>query len=78
MNDKANFSLNGFVNKQNCRIWPTKNPRNTHRRLLQTKKCTAWCGVSSERIIDPYFFENEPGAVTINGALYCTMLDNFV
>ena len=27
MSDEAYFHLNGHVNKQNCRIWGTQNPR---------------------------------------------------
>ncbi|GFU78489.1 uncharacterized protein TNCV_2301011 [Trichonephila clavipes] len=27
--DEAHFWLNGYVNKQNCRIWSEANPRNT-------------------------------------------------
>ncbi|MCP6508521.1 hypothetical protein NL478_27535, partial [Klebsiella pneumoniae] len=25
--DEAHFTMNGFVNKQNCRIWSNENPR---------------------------------------------------
>lgn len=41
--DEAHFHLNGFVNKQNCRIWGSENPR-----TIQEKKCTLkelWFGV---------------------------------
>lgn len=79
MSDEAHFQLNGFVNKQNCRIWATENPRVLHQRQLHPVKCTVWCGVSSERIIGPYFFENERGvAISINGDRYRAMLENFV
>lgn len=79
MSDEAHFQLNGFVNKQNCRIWATENPRAVHQRQLHPLKCTVWCGISSERIIGPYFFENTRGdGVTVNGALYRTMLENFL
>lgn len=79
MSDEAHFHLNGFVNKQNSRIWATENPRTVHQQQLHPLKCTVWCGVSSERIIGPYFFENAHGAsATVNGAEYRTMLDNFL
>ncbi|CAK9799249.1 Transposable element Tc3 transposase [Anthophora plagiata] len=79
MSDEAHFELNGFVNKQNCRIWATENPRAVHQRQLHPLKCTVWCGISSERIIGPYFFESEAGdAVTINAAQYQAMLENFL
>ncbi|KZC15025.1 hypothetical protein WN55_08618 [Dufourea novaeangliae] len=79
MSDEAHFELNGFVNKQNCRIWATENPRAVHQQQLHPLKCTVWCGISSERIIGPYFFENEAGnAITINAAQYRAMLENFL
>lgn len=79
MSDEAHFHLNGFVNKQNCRIWSTENPREIHQRQLHPRKCTVWCGISSERIYGPYFFENEVGAaITINAVQYRTMLENFL
>ncbi|XP_023311192.1 uncharacterized protein LOC111692289 [Anoplophora glabripennis] len=79
MSDEAHFQLNGFVNRQNCRIWATENPRVVQQRQLHPLKCTVWCGISSERIIGPYFFENEHGvAVSITGVRYRTMLENFL
>ena len=75
MSDEAHFQLNGFVNKQNCRIWATENPRVLHQRQLHPAKCTDWCGVSSEKNFGPYFFENERGvALSINGDRYRAML----
>nr|CAI5865735.1 unnamed protein product [Callosobruchus analis] len=79
MSDEAHFHLNGCVNKQNSRIWAKENPRVVHQRQLHPLKCTVWCGVSSERIVGPYFFENEVGAaVTITSVQYRNMLDNFL
>jgi hypothetical protein len=79
MSDEAHFCLNGFVNKQNCRFWGTENPRVIHQRQLHPLKCTVLCGVTSQRVIGPYFFENEDGnAVTINGDQYRTMIENFL
>lgn len=79
MSDEAHFTLNGFVNKQNSRIWAKENPRSIHQRELHALKCTVWCGVSSEKIYGPYFFENEVGAtITVNGAQYRALLENFL
>ena len=66
MSDEAHFYLNRFVNKQNCRIWAIENPKIVHQRKLHPIKCTVWCGVTSERVIGPYFFEDKEGVtVTI-------------
>jgi hypothetical protein len=79
MSDEAHFHLNGFVNKQNCRFWGSENPRAIHQRQLHPIRCTVWCGITSENVIGPYFFENEDGsAVTVNGERYRFMIENFL
>lgn len=79
MSDEAHFLLNGFVNKQNCRIWSNENPRVIHQRELYSEKCTVWCGVTSEGIIGPVFFENAHGdAITVDGQRYRNMLETWV
>ncbi|GFW56575.1 DUF4817 domain-containing protein [Trichonephila clavipes] len=60
--DEAHFWLNGYVNKQNCRIW----------------KLTVWCALWAGGIIGPYFFKNdEAHNVTVNGDRYRAMITNF-
>ena len=68
MSDEDHFHLNGHVNKQNCRIWGTQNPRIIVEQQMHPLRCTVWCGITSEKIIGPYFFENdEKVAVNVNG-----------
>jgi len=77
--DEAHFWLNGFVNKQNCRIWSETNPQQTLQTPLHPEKCTVWCGFHVGGIIGPYFFKNEAGArVTVNGDRYRTMINDFL
>ena len=77
--DEAHFSLNEFVNKQNCRIWSDTNPQETLQTPLHPEKCTVWCGLHAGGIIGPYFFKNEAGArVTVNGDRYRTMINDFL
>lgn len=79
MGDEAHFHLNGFVNKQNMRFWGTTNPRIIHQRCLHPVKVTVWCGVHTERVLGPYFFEDDAeSALTVNGERYREMLVNFV
>jgi len=79
MSDEAHFHLNGFVNKQNCRIWASENPRCVLQRQTYPLRCTVWCGVTSARIIGPYFFENQyDHAVSVTGDRYRTMIENFL
>ena len=79
MSDEAHFTLNGTVNKQNCRIYATENPEKIQEVPLHDEKVTVWCGVSSKTVIGPFFFQNENGhAVTINQERYRDMMTNFV
>lgn len=79
MSDEAHFCLNGAVNKQNYRFWGSENPRIIHELPLHEPKVTVWCGVTAEKIIGPYFFEDERGiTTTINGERYRTMLQHFL
>ncbi|GFY33189.1 hypothetical protein TNCV_1240401 [Trichonephila clavipes] len=41
--DEAHFWLNGYVNKQNCRIWSEANPQVYVENPLHPEKLTAWC-----------------------------------
>ena len=79
MSDETHFHLNGFVNKQNCRIWGTENPQVIQQHQLHPVKCTVWCGVTANEIIGPYFFEDEEGnQVAVTGARYRTMIQDFL
>ncbi|GFV81837.1 DUF4817 domain-containing protein [Trichonephila clavipes] len=70
LSDEAHFWLNGYVNKQNCRIWSEANPQVYVETPLHPEKlivcCTLWAG----GINGPYFFKNDDGHnVTVNGDL---------
>ncbi|GFX85416.1 uncharacterized protein TNCV_3715901 [Trichonephila clavipes] len=41
--DEAHFWLNGYVNKQNCRIWNEANPQVYVETPLHPEKLTVWC-----------------------------------
>ncbi|GFY07698.1 transposable element Tc3 transposase [Trichonephila clavipes] len=74
--DEAHFWLNGYVNKQNCRIWSEANPQVYG--PLHPEKLTVWCALWAGGIIGPYFFKNDEGHnVTVNGDRYRAMITNF-
>ncbi|GFY00640.1 transposable element Tc3 transposase [Trichonephila clavipes] len=76
--DEAHFWLNGYVNKQNCRIWSEANPQVYVETPLHPEKLTVWCALWTGRIIGPYFFKNDKGHnVTVNGDRYRAMITNF-
>ncbi|GFW49648.1 hypothetical protein TNCV_2844281 [Trichonephila clavipes] len=43
--DEAHFWLNGYVNKQNCRIWSEANPQVHVETPLYPEKLTVWCAL---------------------------------
>ncbi|GFX96329.1 uncharacterized protein TNCV_2292171 [Trichonephila clavipes] len=43
--DEAPFWLNGYVNKQNCRIWSEANPQVYVEIPLHPEKLTVWCAL---------------------------------
>ncbi|GFT89480.1 uncharacterized protein TNCV_4387481 [Trichonephila clavipes] len=76
--DEAHFWLNGYVNKQNCRIWSEANPQVYVETPLHPEKLTVWCALWAGGIIGPYFFKNDEGHnVTVNGDRYRAMISNF-
>ncbi|GFY04748.1 putative DD41D transposase [Trichonephila clavipes] len=76
--DEAQFWLNGYVNKQNCRIWSGANPQVYVKTPLHPEKLTVWCALWAGGIIGPYFFKNDEGHnVTVNGDRYRAMITNF-
>ncbi|GFV15847.1 putative transposable element [Trichonephila clavipes] len=76
--DEAHFWLNGYVNKQNCRIWSEANPQVYVETPLHPEKLTVWCALWAGGIIGPYFFKNDEGHnVIVNGDRYRAMITNF-
>ncbi|GFV57576.1 transposase [Trichonephila clavipes] len=43
--DEAHLWLNGYVNKQNCRIWSEANPQVSLETPLHPEKLTVWCAL---------------------------------
>ncbi|GFW10375.1 uncharacterized protein TNCV_5097261 [Trichonephila clavipes] len=49
--DEAHFWLNGYVNKQNCRIWSEANPQVYVQTPLHPEKLTVWCALLAGGIL---------------------------
>ncbi|GFW74378.1 hypothetical protein TNCV_2412771 [Trichonephila clavipes] len=43
--DEAHFWVNGYVDKQNCRIWSEVNPQVYVETPLHPEKLTVWCAL---------------------------------
>ncbi|GFT21657.1 putative transposable element [Trichonephila clavipes] len=70
--DEAHFWLNGYVNKQNCRIWSETNPQVYVETPLHPEKLTVWCALWAGGILLQKRFN-----VTVNGDRSRTMITNF-
>ncbi|GFY08120.1 putative transposase [Trichonephila clavipes] len=75
--DEVHFWLNGYVNKQNCRIWSKANPQVYFETPLHPEKLTVWSALWAGGIIGPYFKNDEGHNVTVNGDRYRAMITNF-
>ncbi|GFW86711.1 DUF4817 domain-containing protein [Trichonephila clavipes] len=71
--DEAHFWLNGYVNKQNCRIQSEANPQVYVETPLHTETLTVWCALWAGGIIGLYFFKNDE----VNRGRYRAMITNF-
>lgn len=79
MSDEAHFHLNGYVNKQNCRIWGTENPFSLCESPSHPSRLTVWCGIWAGGVLGPYFFEDDDErTVTVNGDEYRKMINIFL
>ena len=78
LSDEARFHLDGFVNRQNCRVWGSEKPRVISEKQMHPQRVIVWCGFWAEGIVGLYFFENEAGqAATVNGARYRDTITRF-
>ena len=69
--DEAHFWLNGYVNRQNFRVWGSENPHMSVSRPLHPEKVTVWAGICSEGLIGPIFLHDKE---LINGEIYHRLL----
>lgn len=67
--DEAHFWLDGYVNRQNYRIWGSQKPELLRTKPLHPAKLTVWCGLTADRIIGPFFIES-----SITSDVYNTFL----
>ncbi|GFT26468.1 transposable element Tcb1 transposase [Trichonephila clavipes] len=72
--DKTHFWLNGYVNKQNCRIWSEANPQVYVETPLHPEKLTFG---TLYGLVESFFKNDEGHNVTVNGDRYRAMINNF-
>jgi len=70
--DEAIFSLNGHVNRHNCRYYAPENPHWAQEVHFQhDQRIMVWCGILGHTIIGPFFFDGN-----VTGQSYLNMLIN--
>lgn len=68
--DEATFTTNGTVSSQNTRYWTENNPHYVINCKSQySEKINVFCGISSKRIIGPFFFNG-----SLNGTRFLEFL----
>lgn len=72
--DEAHFWLDGYVNKQNSRVWGSERPEALLTRPLHPKKTSVWCAINDRGIIGPKFIRNK----TIDAKVYGEILDDYL
>lgn len=68
--DESTFTLNGEVNRHNCRYWSDSNPhwtRDEHTQYLQ--KLNVWAGIVNNQLVGPYFIDGDLNAVKYEAML---------
>ncbi|GFU58291.1 putative DD41D transposase [Trichonephila clavipes] len=72
--DEVHFWLNGYVNKQNCRIWSEANPQVYVETPLHPEKLMFGALYG---LVESFFKNDEGHNVTVNGDRYRAMITNF-
>ncbi|GFX67973.1 tc3a_0 protein [Trichonephila clavipes] len=71
--DEAHFWFNGYINKQNCRIWSEANPQVYVVTPLHPEKLFG----ALYGLVESFFKNDEGHNVTVNGDRYRAMITNF-
>jgi len=72
--DEATFCTNGHVSSQNSRHWAFDNPNYViQKRSQRYKKVNVWCGIFYDRIIGPYFIDEN-----LNQHVYLHLLETYL
>lgn len=70
--DEACFKLNSHINQHNCSYCNHENPHVILEKEVNLPGVTAWTAISSNRIIDLFFFD-----VPVTGEWYLNMLQTY-
>lgn len=71
--DEAHFWLDGYVNRQNYRIWGSEKPASFRTKPLHPKKLTVWAAISAEGVHTAFVFADK----TVDKRFYGRILEFF-
>ena len=67
--DEARFHLDGFVDRQNCRVRDSERPRVIGEKRTRPRRVVVWRGFWPGGVVGPCFLEDKAGrAATVDGA----------
>ena len=72
--DESTFHVSGRVHRHNCRIWGLERPIPERQHERDSPKVNVWCGMTTNGIVGPFFFENRGRTVNITADNYLEML----
>ena len=70
--DECKFNRNGIVIRHNCIYWSTENPDAKFSVANTEEGMMVWCSLSSNGLLDPYFFDE-----TVTSSTYRQMLVDY-
>lgn len=70
--DESHFSVDGVVNRHNCRYWSAARPTWTQQQPLHSARTTVWAAIWAGGCIGPFFFDD-----SVTGDSYLAMLETF-
>ena len=70
--DECKFNRNGIVNRHNCTYWSTETPHAKFSMPNTGEWMMVWCGLSSNGLLGPYFFDE-----TVTGSTCRQMLVDY-
>ena len=71
--DECSFSLNGTVNRYNCRVWAAEPPETLLLKEHTSPKINVWMAISASHVYGPYFFNSS----TVNGDDYYSLISEY-
>lgn len=79
MGGTIDFYTDGFVGNYNKRFWGSSQPQAIFPWDLSDSKVSLWCGITSKKVIGPYFFDlTSSPTKRLTNSVYIKMINEFI